>query len=62
MRNGELGFWLNQDDVVPPVTAALDGDEVCDVAVIGGGLTGLWTAWSIKNLAPSLDVHVYEVQ
>jgi len=39
---------------------ALDGDTVADVLVVGGGLTGLWTAYYLLDADPSLDVLVVE--
>lgn len=43
-----------------PTRAALPGDTEADVAIIGGGLTGLWTAYSLLLLEPSLRVVVLE--
>lgn len=39
---------------------ALDGDAEADVAIIGGGLTGLWTAWYLLERDPSLRIIVLE--
>lgn len=39
---------------------ALIGDERADVAIIGGGLVGLWTALRIKERDPACDVVVLE--
>ena len=36
------------------------GDHGADVAVVGAGLTGLWTALSLKELDPSLEVVIVE--
>jgi glycine/D-amino acid oxidase-like deaminating enzyme len=36
-------FWLDQPDS-PPVRSPLDGAVEADLVVVGGGLTGLWTA------------------
>lgn len=38
----------------------LDGDSSVDVAVVGGGLTGLWTAYYLLRSDPSLRVAVLE--
>jgi glycine/D-amino acid oxidase-like deaminating enzyme len=38
----------------------LAGDLDVDVAIIGGGFTGLWTALSLKDLEPSLSICVLE--
>ena len=35
-------FWLESDPYEPG--AALEGDHTCDVVIVGGGYTGLWTA------------------
>ena len=36
-------YWLEQP-VAPERAPALQGDASADIAVIGGGFTGLWTA------------------
>jgi glycine/D-amino acid oxidase-like deaminating enzyme len=41
------GYWLSEAGGVEP-TPALDGDVSADVVVIGGGYTGLWTAWQLR--------------
>ncbi len=38
----------------------LDGDTTADVVVVGGGLTGLWTAYYLLEADPALDVLVVE--
>lgn len=38
----------------------LDGDVDVDVAIVGAGLTGLWTAWYLRSTDPSLRVAVVE--
>jgi glycine/D-amino acid oxidase-like deaminating enzyme len=54
-------FWLEQalagtaDDPNP-----LDGAVTSDVAIVGGGFVGLWTALMIKRLDPAVDVCVIE--
>jgi glycine/D-amino acid oxidase-like deaminating enzyme len=55
---GDISLWM-QDKVLPPVTP-LPGDRRYDVAIVGGGYTGLWTAWYLKTLAPELAVSVLE--
>ena len=39
---------------------ALDGDAHVDVAIVGAGLTGLWTAYYLTEAAPTLRVMVVE--
>jgi glycine/D-amino acid oxidase-like deaminating enzyme len=40
--------------------AALPGDLTVDVAIIGAGYTGLWTAYALKRADPSLRVAITE--
>ena len=45
----------------PPRPAApLPQDLDVDVAIVGGGFTGLWTALSLKDLEPSLSICILE--
>ena len=55
-----LSFWhATVDDDLTPRTA-LDGDADTDVAIVGGGLTGLWTAHELLKRDPGLRVTVLE--
>lgn len=38
----------------------LDGDAMVDVCIVGAGLTGLWTAYQLSVLEPSLRIAVVE--
>ena len=38
----------------------LVGDTAADVVIVGGGFTGLWTAWHLKAQDPGIDVVVVE--
>lgn len=52
-------FWW--EDVPAGVTRdPLDGDAAADVAIVGGGYTGLWTAYYLHMLDPSLRIAVLE--
>jgi glycine/D-amino acid oxidase-like deaminating enzyme len=56
-----LSLW--HDDVgTSPVRPALPGDADADVAIIGGGFTGLWTAWYLRRADPSLRIMVLEAE
>ncbi|HEX4400888.1 MAG TPA: FAD-binding oxidoreductase [Galbitalea sp.] len=46
------------DDLRP--RAALPGNASADVAIVGGGLTGLWTAYYLLRSSPGLRVVVLE--
>ncbi|TYB43661.1 NAD(P)/FAD-dependent oxidoreductase [Actinomadura chibensis] len=52
-------FWL-RDAARPPAGPALTGALKADLAVVGGGYSGLWTALRAKERDPSLDVAVLE--
>jgi glycine/D-amino acid oxidase-like deaminating enzyme len=39
---------------------ALSGQQSVDVVIIGGGYTGLWTAWHLKKLEPGASVALLE--
>jgi glycine/D-amino acid oxidase-like deaminating enzyme len=51
-----LGDPERPDEPSPP----LDRDIRTDIVVLGGGYTGLWTAWFLKERDPSVDVVVLE--
>ncbi|MCU1439933.1 MAG: FAD-dependent oxidoreductase [Rhodoglobus sp.] len=55
-----LSYWHDTvvDDLSP--RPALPGDRDVDVAIIGGGLTGLWTAWYLLEQNPGLRIAVLE--
>jgi len=53
-------LWLDQLDGSLEPRPALDGDADVDVAIVGGGYTGLWTAYSLLKTDPSLSVMVIE--
>ncbi len=59
-RHRSSSLWLSQfaGSLVP--RAPLGGDVRCDVAIVGGGFTGLWTAYYLKTLQPDLRVVVLE--
>jgi glycine/D-amino acid oxidase-like deaminating enzyme len=54
-----IPWWL---DEAPPDPAAepLAGDAEADVAVVGGGYTGLWTAIALRRRDPALRVALLE--
>src|SRR5664280_1962625 len=62
MRTGELGFWWRSLGGPPPLRAPLPGPLEADVAIVGAGYTGLWTAYYLKRAQPSLRVVILEAQ
>ncbi|MET8581146.1 FAD-dependent oxidoreductase [Streptomyces collinus] len=57
--NGGISFWY-ADDGIPAVREPLAGDATADVVIVGGGYTGLWTAYYLKKAAPFLRITVLE--
>ena len=54
-------FWL---DALPPVTPRppLPGPRETDIAIVGAGYTGLWTAYYLKKADPALRIVVLEAE
>jgi glycine/D-amino acid oxidase-like deaminating enzyme len=59
---GRYSFWLENsgDDLTP--RPPLDGSITVDVAILGAGFTGLWTAYHLLKREPSLKVVVLEAE
>jgi glycine/D-amino acid oxidase-like deaminating enzyme len=55
-----LSLWHGTagDELTP--RPALDGDSEVDVAIVGAGYTGLWTAYYLAGADPSLRIAVLE--
>ena len=52
-------FWL-EGPGAPPAREGLTGPDTCDLAIVGGGFTGLWAALLAKQRDPGADVVVLE--
>jgi glycine/D-amino acid oxidase-like deaminating enzyme len=55
--------WIREALELEPSAAPtppVDGDLRTDVAIIGGGFTGLWTAWHLLERNPDLSVAIVE--
>jgi glycine/D-amino acid oxidase-like deaminating enzyme len=59
MLHDAHGYWIAEAGS-PAVLPPLDGELAADVVVIGGGYTGLWTAWHVLAAAPDARVAVLE--
>jgi glycine/D-amino acid oxidase-like deaminating enzyme len=62
---GLPSWWLEQALAAegnPPPAPALSGDATADVAIVGGGYTGLWTALALRERAPELRVTLLEAE
>ncbi|MGW8484386.1 NAD(P)/FAD-dependent oxidoreductase [Microbacterium sp. NPDC055903] len=56
---GGVSFWWQQLGLPSP-RPALPGDLDVDVAIVGAGYTGLWTAYYLSTLQPDLRIAVLE--
>ncbi|MFK4596603.1 NAD(P)/FAD-dependent oxidoreductase [Streptomyces pristinaespiralis] len=59
--NGGISFWYAQDGAPVP-REPLPGDSTADVCIVGGGYTGLWTAYYLKKAVPFLNITVLEAR
>jgi glycine/D-amino acid oxidase-like deaminating enzyme len=56
---GAVSYWLDASPAGPR-RPPLRGDSASDVAIVGAGFTGLWTAIALTETDPSLRVVVLE--
>jgi glycine/D-amino acid oxidase-like deaminating enzyme len=61
MQHTRLGYWIEEAGAVEPAPP-LAGRRDADVVVLGGGFTGLWTAWHLRRLEPSARVVLLEAE
>lgn len=56
----QVSFWMDSlgEEIVP--RASLSGDHSADVAIVGAGYTGLWTAYYLAQLAPGARIVILE--
>ncbi|MEZ5076376.1 MAG: FAD-binding oxidoreductase [Solirubrobacterales bacterium] len=59
MKHSRHGYWLEEAGAPQPAPP-LAADRDADVVVLGGGFTGLWTAWHLKQLEPEARVVLLE--
>lgn len=57
-----ISLWMDQIDDPLQARPTLEQDLDVDVAIIGAGYTGLWTAYYLKRLAPGLNIAIIEAQ
>jgi glycine/D-amino acid oxidase-like deaminating enzyme len=48
--------------MAPEPQPPLDADTTADVVILGGGYTGMWTAWFLTERDPSCDVVLLEAE
>jgi glycine/D-amino acid oxidase-like deaminating enzyme len=63
-RDEAVGWWLGEALAAEGTEAArdatLDGAHPFDVAIVGGGYTGLWTAWWLLQQQPGARIVILE--
>jgi glycine/D-amino acid oxidase-like deaminating enzyme len=59
MGAAAVSFWLTQLQPGEP-RPGLSGSRTADVCIVGGGFTGMWTAYELLRREPSLEVVVLE--
>ncbi|MDN4546206.1 FAD-binding oxidoreductase [Pseudomonas sp. C32] len=57
-----ISLWMDQLDEPLLARPSLEQDLDVDVAIIGAGYTGLWTAYYLKRQAPGLSIAIVEAQ
>lgn len=59
-----LSLWWDglPGDLAAPLGAPLDGDADADIAIVGAGYTGLWTAYFLLQRDPSLRIRIVEAE
>src|ERR1700744_5200206 len=61
MEHTRLGYWIEEAGDVTP-RPPLDEDRDADVLIVGGGYTGMWTAWHAPRLAPEARIVILEAE
>ena len=57
-----ISLWMDQLDDPLLARPSLEHDLDVNVAIIGAGYTGLWTAYYLKRQAPELNIAIIEAQ
>jgi glycine/D-amino acid oxidase-like deaminating enzyme len=57
-----VSYWLENAGDDPTPRPPLHGSRTADVAIVGAGFTGLWTARELLRRDPSLEVVVLEAE
>ena len=57
-------LWVDSKLSREPFTigSELQGDTQADVVIVGGGYTGLWTAYYLNKIDPGLDIYIVDAR
>ena len=61
MKHDAHGWWIAEAGL-PAAQPPLSGEVDADVVVIGGGYTGMWTAWEVLEREPNARVAILEAE
>jgi glycine/D-amino acid oxidase-like deaminating enzyme len=64
-RQADISWWMEEARADPALAASepcppLAGSARADVVILGGGYTGMWTAWFLKQREPALEIVLLE--
>ncbi len=60
LRVGDASFWYQDIGLPDEIRPSLDRNRNVDVAIVGAGYTGLWSAYYLKKANPKLNIIVVE--
>ena len=60
MLIGGPSYWFHALGGLPAPRPSLPGGTDVDVAIVGAGYTGLWTAYYLKKADPALRIMILE--
>jgi len=66
-RQADVSWWMEEARADPALeaserTPSLAGEARADVVVVGGGYTGMWTAWHLLQRVPGIDIVLLEAE
>jgi ribulose 1,5-bisphosphate synthetase/thiazole synthase len=60
LRVGDVSFWYQDIGLPDDIRSSLGGNRDIDVAIVGAGYSGLWSAYYLKKANPKLNIIVVE--
>ena len=58
----KLSYWHDSAPGSLKTRSALEKDIEADIAIVGAGYTGLWTAYYLRQIDPSLNIVILEAE